>query len=193
MAENISSLDLLADKQGFTGPTFSLTNRVKRLCWSLSWALLARWTPPGLHKWRIGLLRLWGARVAWSAYVYPSVDIWAPWHLEMDNYATLGPRLTCYNIAPVRIGERAVVSQGAHLCTGTHDYRDPAFPLVARPIAIGRRAWVCAEAFVGPGVHVGEGAVLSARGVAFADLRQWTVSMGNPAAFVRERALIQDR
>jgi putative colanic acid biosynthesis acetyltransferase WcaF len=46
---------------------------------------------------------------------------------------------------------------------------------------------VAAEAFVGPGVTLGDGAVLGARGVAFADLEPWTVYIGNPMREVRKR------
>jgi len=185
-------LDLVSNKKGFTGPTFSLSNRMKRTAWKLFWLLSARWTPPPLHRWRILMLRLWGAKVSWHAAVYPSVHIWAPWQLTMEDYGSLGPGVRCYNIAPIHIGQRAIVSQGVYLCTGTHDYRDPEFPLTARPIAVDRRAWVCADAFVGPGVVVGEGAILAARGVAFDSLAPWTVFRGNPAAVVRKRPVIED-
>jgi putative colanic acid biosynthesis acetyltransferase WcaF len=79
------------------------------------------------------------------------------------------------------------VSQGAHLCTGSHDIVDPNFPLVTKPIIIEAYAWIAAEAFVGPGVTVGEGAVLGARGVTFRDLSPWTVYVGNPAKPVHQR------
>jgi len=85
-----------------------------------------------------------------------------------------------------------VVSQGAYLCTGSHDYRDPEFPLIAKPITVGRRAWVCADAFVGPGVAVGDGAILAARGAAFDNLAPWTISRGNPAVVLHQRPVIDD-
>ncbi len=66
-------------------------------------------------------------------------------------------------------------------------HRQARLPLTAAPIAIGPHGWVAAEAFVGPGVTVGEGAVLGARAVGFRDLAPWTVYAGNPAEAVRER------
>jgi putative colanic acid biosynthesis acetyltransferase WcaF len=108
----------------------------------------------------------------------------------MEVNTLIGPGVTCYSMAPIRICAHAIVSQGAHLCAGTHDIDDPHFQLVARPIKIGPNAWVAAEAFVGPGVIVEEGAVLGARGVAFKDLSAWSVHAGNPARFIRQRARI---
>lgn len=168
-------------------PTFSLSNRLRRLAWSVSWTLLARWTPPPLHKWRTFLLRGFGARMHWTAKVYGSAQIWDPANLEMAPYSTLGPGVICYSMSKVRIGTRAVVSQRAHLCCGSHDISSRTFQLFSRPIDVRANAWVCAEAFVGPGVTVGEGAVLAARSVTFSSLEAWNVYRGNPAYAIRQR------
>jgi putative colanic acid biosynthesis acetyltransferase WcaF len=184
-----STQDVLADTDGFVGPTFSLGNRLKRVAWQITWTLLARWTPPPARPWRIALLRLFGARVSWQANVYGSAKVWAPWHLEMAEFATLGPHVTAYNIGMIRLDAKVVVSQGAHLCTGTHDHRDPAFPLYAKPIVLEKLTWVCAGAFIGPGVTMREGSVLAAHGVAFKSLDAWTVYVGNPAQAASSRTI----
>ncbi len=95
-------------------------------------------------------------------------------------------------MAPISLGERVVVSQRAHLCAGTHDVRDPNFQLVARPIRIGDQAWVAAEAFVGPGVSVGEGCVIGARAVLMRDAEPWTIYAGNPATPIKKRVMRAD-
>lgn len=188
----MNKLDVLPNKQGFTGPTFSLTNRLKRLVWQSVWMILGRWTPPQAHRWRIFILRIFGANVSWKAFVYSDVKIWAPWNLTIDDYGTLGRGVICYNIAFITIGIRSVISQGVHLCTGTHDYQDPMFPLTAKPINIGTRVWICADAFIGPGVTVADGVVLAAASVAYRNLDAWTVYGGNPARFLRSRPVITD-
>ncbi len=182
-------LDAAATGQAEGGASFSLGNRLFRLVWMIAWALLARWTPPPLHRWRRLVLNLFGARVAAGARVYGTARIWYPPHLEMAAFATMGPAVNCYNQAPIRIGRYAIVSQGAHLCAGTHDVSDPNFQLVTRPIVIGERAWIAAEAFVGPGVSVGEGTVLGARAVAMRSLDPWSIYSGNPAQKLRERVM----
>jgi putative colanic acid biosynthesis acetyltransferase WcaF len=169
------------------GPSFSLSNRIARSIWQVTWLLLAAWTPPQMRGWRRLLLRLFGAEVAATANVYGSARIWLPSNLEVGDYACVGPRVTVYNMAKITLREHALVSQGAHLCAGTHDIEDDHFQLKTRPIIIGSRAWVATEAFVGPGVCIAEGAVLGARGCAFRDLEPWTVYLGNPAQFFRKR------
>ena len=170
------------------GATFSLSNRLFRAAWSVTWLLLAAWTPPPLRAWRRLLLTTFGAKLARGANVYASARVWYPPNLVMEPFACLGPKVTCYCMAPIRLGAYALVSQGGHLCAGTHRIDDPDFQLVARPIRIGENAWIAAEAFVGPGVTVGEGAVLGARAVAMRDLEPWTVYSGNPAATLRARS-----
>ena len=171
--------------------TFSLSNRLYRGLWVLAWWLLAAWTPPPFKPWRRVLLNLFGAKLARSANVYGSARIWYPPNLVMESFACLGPKATCYCMAPITLGAYALVSQGGHLCAGTHRIDGPDFQLVVRPIHIGANAWIAAEAFVGPGVTVGEGAVLGARAVAMRSLEPWTVYSGNPAAAIRSRPIIK--
>lgn len=189
-----SASDILESTSGnsiFTGaPSFSLMNRVVRAVWAITWLLFASWTPPPLHKWRILLLKLFGANIDWSCKVYGSTKIWLPKNLTMAPSSVMGPRVICYNQGPVTIGQRAIVSQNAHLCTGTHDITSPTFQLRTRPISLGPQCWICADAFVGPGVSVGAGTVLAARAVAFKNLESWTVHGGNPAKFIKQRPVL---
>lgn len=169
------------------GASFSLANRVFRLVWSITWALLASWTPPPFYAWRRFLLRAFGAKIGKGARIYGSARIWYPPNLEMGDYAILGWKVNCYSQGRIVLEEYANVAQYAHLVTGTHDIDSPSFQLFTREIRIGRHAWIASDAFVGPGVTVGEGAVLGGRAVAFKDLEPWTVYVGNPARPVRAR------
>lgn len=169
------------------GPTFALRHRIKRAIWRLCWVLLAAWTPPSWMALRRLVLRVFGAQIHPLAMVRGSARIWWPEHLSMGAYASIGPEVICYNVAPITLGDRAIVSQRAHLCAAGHAVDHPDFPLRAKPITIGDGAWVAAEAYVGPGVDVGAGAVLGARGVAVKNLTPWTIYGGNPAQAIRPR------
>ena len=182
---NILDAETTNPREG--GPSFSFGNRLYRLIWNIAWALLASWTPPFLHAWRRHVLGLFGAKLHPTAFVYPSARIWYPPNLSMAEHSCLGRRVTCYSMAEITIGAYATISQGAHLCAGTHDTDDPNFQLLTKPITIGPNAWIAAEAFVGPGVTIGEGAVLGARGVAFKSLAPWTIYGGNPVRQIRKR------
>lgn len=170
------------------GASFSVTNRLIRVLWQVAWLALARWTPPPMHAWRRVVLRSFGAQIGEGVRVYGSARIWLPSNLRMEDLSWLGPRTNCYNQGYISIGRRVVISQGAHLCASSHDVNDEHFQLVLRPIRIEENAWVAAEAFVGPGVTIGSGAVLGARAVAVRALDPWTIYSGNPAQPLRSRA-----
>ena len=170
------------------GASFSLGNRITRVIWGIVWLVLARFTPPSMHGWRRLVLRAFGARIGRGARVHASVAIWLPRNLELGEHVLIGPGARLYNQGAIAIGAWSVVSQRAHLCASTHRVDDPDFQLECRPIAIGERCWVAAEAFVGPGVAMGDGAVLAARAALFEDARTDGIYRGNPAVFVRQRA-----
>ena len=178
---------ILTKANPFEGASFSRRNRLARVMWKVVWLLLFLPSPPPAHSWRCWLLRRFGAQVGSPCYVYNSVEIWAPWHLRMADHSTLGRRVICYSMAPVSLGERVVVSQGVHLCTGSHDYESERFQLFAMPITIGADAWVCAEAFVGPGISIAPGAVIGARSVVTRDQPAWMVCAGNPCRPLKVR------
>ena len=162
-------------------------NKLARIAWAIAGALLFRWSPRPLFGWRATVLRCFGARVGRAVRIYPRARIWAPWNLEIGDHACVADDATVYNQGRAVIGEWAVVSQGAYLCGGTHDFEDPAFVLVTRPVVIGAHAWIAAQAFVHPGVTVNEGCVVGARSVVTRDLPEWTVCSGFPATVLRER------
>ncbi len=167
--------------------SFTLRNRMERALWIAVRATVFRSTPKAANAVRIALLKLFGARVAWTSRISATAVVWLPRNLVMGCGAAVGPGVDLYNMGPMTIGDRAVVSQRVFLCGGTHDVDDPAFPLAARPIVIGPDSWVAAEAMIGPGAVVGEGAVIAARAVLFGRAEPWTVHVGNPARFLRQR------
>lgn len=162
-------------------------NRIARAIWVVCWAVLFRPTPVPLHAWRRLLLRIFGAKIGRRAHPYPSVRIWAPWNLEMGDDSGMGPHVDCYSVAPIVLGRGAAVSQYSYLCAATHDLDDPEFPLMTGPIEIGEGAWIAADAFIGPGVKVGDRAVVGARSSVFRDVEAGSVVVGSPARFLRMR------
>ncbi len=118
---------------------------------------------------------------------YASTEVYFPWNLTVGEWSALGEDVLIYNLGPITIGEKVTISHRAHLCAGTHDYTRPDMPLLKPPIVVGDQAWVCAEAFVGPGVSIGEGAVIGARAVVVKDVAPWTVVAGNPAREIKKR------
>lgn len=151
-----------------------------RVLWRVSQPLFS-FSPRPFWGWRRCMLRLFGARVGREAHIYPSVHITIPWNLDLGEACAVGDRVILYALGPIFIGERATVSQGAHLCAGTHDLLDRTRPLLKPPIRVEADAWICADAFVGPGVTVGTGAIVGARAVIVRNVPDYTTMVGNPA------------
>jgi len=173
---------ILEENDPYRGPSFSLGNRLLRALWGIVYILLFRISPRPLHSWRIMLLRLFGAKIGRGCHVYPSVKVWAPWNLFFGNYIGVADGVTLYCMDTISLGDYVVVSQGAHLCGGTHDYNSKNFQLIAKPITIGMHSWICAEAFIHPGIEIPEGAVIGARSVVTrSPIESWRVYAGNPA------------
>ena len=97
----------------------------------------------------------------------------------------------CYNVPPITLAQNALVSQRSHLCSASHDFRSKRFELTAAEITISAGAWVAAEAFLGPGVTVGEEAIIAARAVVNKTVPPGAVVAGNPAAIVKHRGEIK--
>jgi len=169
--------------------TSPYTTREKfgRLLWGVVQATLFRCSFHNFYGWRRMLLRAFGARLHATANVRRTVTIECPWNLTLGAESSVGDRAMLYCLGSVTIGRNVTISQGAHLCAGSHDSRKRTMPLLRPPIEIGDEAWIAADAFVGPKVRVGEGAILGARAVALADLEPWMIYLGNPATKVRTR------
>jgi len=171
----------------YSSPVFSLSNKIKRLCWQLTWVLFCRWTPAPLYFWRNFFVRLFGGKIGTNVHIYPNSKIWAPWLLVMDDFSCIGPGAEVYNPGGCKIGDHAILSQGAYLCGATHNYDDKNFTFVKREIVIEAFAWICAKAIVLPGVKCAEGSVLGAASVTSKNLEPWSIYAGNPAKFVKPR------
>jgi putative colanic acid biosynthesis acetyltransferase WcaF len=174
-------------------PSFPMSNRMRRLAWSVCCTLLFRTSPRPFHSWRALLLRCFGATLGPHCHFYPKSRIWAPWNLFCADGVSLADEAEIYNPSPVSLGSHAIVSQQAYICGATHDYNDPSFPLISFPISLGAYSWVCARASVCPGVNLGDGAVLGLGSVATHDLEPWTVYAGVPAQAIKQRVEREQR
>lgn len=157
-----------------------------RILWALVLPLF-KMSPRVLWFWRNWLLRCFGARIGREVQIYPSVRVTIPWNISIADFSAVGDGVILYALGEISIGNRTTISQGVHLCAGTHDWRDPAMPLQKLPLSIGDRVWVCADAFVGPGVVVGNDSIVGARAVVMRDLPENVIAVGHPARIVSSR------
>lgn len=156
----------------------------------LSWIvvsvlLVSSWLPGSAHR-RL-LLRLFGARIGKRVAIKPGVRIKFPWKLSIGSDTWIGEDVWIDNLDRVEIGDNCCVSQGAYLCTGSHDWGTAAFDLITRPIKIADGAWIGARAVVAPGTAVGEGTVVGLGSTVSGNLEPWSIYRSASAKIVRQR------
>ncbi len=164
------------------------TNRelAGRLIWASARPLF-RYSPKICWGWRRLLLRLFGAKIGRHVNIHPTAVIFIPWNLSIGDWSSIGFDALVYNLGFIQIGSRVTISQRAHLCAGSHDYRDPTMQLLKLPIVIENDVWICADAFIGPNITIGMGTVVGARAALFKDTPAGILVGGNPAKELGKR------
>ena len=171
---------------------FSKSNKLKRMLWSIVWTIFARPFPRSMaSRWKVFLLRIFGAKIHSTCIVYSSANISMPWNLVMEEHSCIANNVVIENSSIITMGSYSLISQYSYLCTATHDIRDNDFPQYSKPIVLGRRSWITAKCFIGPGVTIGEGAVVGASSSVFKDVEPWTIVGGNPARIINKRVIIE--
>ncbi len=169
--------------------TWSRRQNLVRAVWMLLGQPIFRMT---FHNWygvRSRILISFGARLGKGVKIRPTVRIDIPWNLDIGDDAVVGDFAILYALGPITIGPRSVVSQYSHLCAGTHDHTSRDFKLLRPPIVIGCDCWIATDAYVGPGVVVGDRAILGARSSAYKSMDADTIYAGNPAKAIKKREL----
>ena len=180
-----ASLDIEANRRS---RKWSPKELLGRLLWDIVQIPCFQWIPRQLWWIRNSVLRLFGASIGPNVQIHPSVRIAIPWNLKVAANSSIGDRAIIYNLGPITMGENVSISQQAHLCAGSHDFTKPDLPLIKSPIVVEDGVWVCADAFVGPGVSIGKLAIIGARAVITKDVDAYSIMVGNPA-----RKLVKQR
>lgn len=165
---------------------WSRSYRLRLLLWEYAWPLLCCWTPKPCNPWRLFILRRFGTTIHGQPFVHQRARIEHPWNLTLHHKACLGDRAHAYCLGPVEIAAGACVAQEAYLCTGSHDFSTPNWPLTTATIRIGADAFVGARAFLLPGVTVGERSIVGACSVVTRSVPATCVVAGNPARLLSQ-------
>ena len=166
--------------------------KIKNLIWQLVNNSLFRFTPPYLtffRKYRVLLLKMFGADIDWTVSVHPKAKIEYPWNLSIRHLSSLGENCWIYAMDRISIGEKSCIGKETYLLTGSHDISSATFDLITKSIDIGNCCWLTTGVTVLPGVIIGDGCVVSANSTVVKDVETWTVVGGNPAKFIKKRII----
>jgi len=145
---------------------------------------------PWPNKFKISLLRLFGATIGANVVIKPKVRIKHAWRLKMGDNSWLGEGTWIENLAEVELGKNVCISQNAMLLTGNHNYTASDFRYRLDKIILEDGVWIGANSVVCPGVVCQSHSVLTVNSVASKTMEPWKVYSGNPATIVRNRTMI---
>lgn len=158
--------------------TSDSANRLKSHLWKFIDKYFFKTSPNCLSKWRIFLLRKFGAKIGVGCYIAPSVTITRPWDFEMGNVSAIDEM--AFINPPVKIGDYVSVGNNVHLIAGGHDVRSRGFERTPNPITLGNGSFIGAGTFIGGGIKVGQMAVISAHSHITRDVPANSVTMCAP-------------
>lgn len=160
-----------------------------RLLWLVTNAVILQNALNPSSRLKVLALRAFGAKIGQGVNLKPGINVKYPWYLEVGDHAWIGENAWLDSLAPIKIGAHACISQGVYCCTGNHDWSDPTFALVVKPIVIENGAWVGARAVILPGVTVASHSVVAAGSVLAKSTEAYTIYAGNPAVAVKKRVI----
>jgi len=160
--------------------------------WWIVQATIFALSPQVCYRWRVFLLRLFGASVGKGVLIRSSARFTLPWKVSIGNYCRIGDDAVLYSLDEIEIGDLTVISQRSYLCTGSHDLDKVSFDLITRPIKIADQVWVAADVFVAPGVSIGRGCVVGVRSTVLDDLPEGMICYGSPAKPIKPRKIIEE-
>ena len=167
-----------------------LAEKLKNMIWEIVYVMLFRFSPAKtamFRKWRVFLLRLFGARISYKVSIHPSAKIDYPWRLTMGDYSSLGEHSWAYCFNEISIGEKTCIGNDVYILTGSHDITSLTFGVVTKPVRIGNGVWVATGSYILPGVTLADMTVVAAKSCVSKSTDEYDVVGGNPAKFIKKR------
>lgn len=146
------------------------------------------------HAFRLGVLRLWGAKIGTGSSVFRGTTVLGIRNIVIGSSVGIGFRCLLDARGGLTIGDNTVVASDVHFITGTHLPDSDTFDYVLLPITVGEFSWIASRATVLPDVTLGKGVVVGAGSLVRKDVPDMAIVAGIPAQIrgQRESALTYD-
>ncbi len=165
-------------------------SKIKQVLWYYTNVFFFKSSLFPFLKLKIIILKWFGALIGPNVIIKPCVNIKYPWKLTIASNVWIGEKVWIDNLGPVNIEDHVVISQGAMLLTGNHNYKKKSFDLMVSSISLEQGVWIGAHAIVCPGVTCKKNSILTVNSVATANLDENKIYQGNPAMVTRERFIL---
>ncbi len=177
------------DLSSFNNSWYKPGSKLKILIWFFFNAFFLKNKYNPFSGLKVGVLKMFGAKIGKGVVIKPSVSVKYPWKLKIGDYTWIGEEVWIDNLDDVKIGSHVCISQGALLLCGNHNFKKASFDLMVKPIVLEDGVWVGAKSMVTQGVVCKTHSVLSVQSVATSDLEPYSIYQGIPAVKIRERKI----
>lgn len=170
--------------------TIPLSKKLINTFWISINKTIFRFTPKYFsifRKYRVLLLKLFGAKIDWNVSINPTAIIEYPWNLSIKNKSSIGAKCWIYALDYINIDEYSCIGDDVKLLTGSHDVDSYSFNLITKPINIGKGCWIATSSTILPGIHLGDYTVVAANSVVTKTTLEYDIVGGNPAIFLKKR------
>ncbi len=179
----------IVDLNKYQNGWYNPGNKLLIIIWYVFNILFIKSCLPYSSKFKITVLKLFGAKIGRNVVLKPNISIKYPWNFTLGDNCWIGEGVWIDNLAPVIIGNNVCLSQGCFILTGSHNYKKETFDLIIGEITLEDGVWIGAKAIVCPNVKCKSHSVLSAGSVATNDLENYMIYQGNPALSKRKRTI----
>ena len=142
---------------------------------------------PNTIKWpRIFLLRMYGAKIAFSADINRTANIKNPWNLVMGKQSTLGANTRTCCLGLIEIGDSCRIGSNVNLLTGIKYNNGLDFGDEDKAIRIENGCWISSGSSVLQGVKLGNYTMVAEKSVVIESTSPFTAVAGEPAHEVKK-------
>ena len=129
------------------------------------------------------LLKKLGTNVSFARHL----DIRSPYRISIGNHVHINKYVLLDGRSPLTIGNNVDIAQEVNIWTMQHDYDDPQYKTIGKPVVIEDYVWIASRATILPGVTIGRGAVVASCAVVTKDVPPLAIVAGVPAKIIGMR------
>jgi len=150
-----------------------------------------------LFPWSVrwGFFKIFLNKLGNDSWIDYGVYIRYPWKVAIGQNTSIN--VGCVIVASIQnsdgiqvsIGNNCALAPYVKILTGSHDISFKNLPPIGKKVTIGDNVWIGSGAIILPGVNIGDGCVIEAGSVVTKNTGEYEVIAGNPAKFIKHRAL----
>lgn len=143
----------------------SFVDKLKECIWRIVETFLFRLSLKFMSKWRVILLRIFGAKIGKGCYISNRAIFVRPWNLVMGNYCSIDDYAFIKCDIKVMMGDFVSIANYVKIIPSGHDIRKRNFEILpSSPLIIHNGVFVGADSMIGgSNTEIGEMAVIGAR------------------------------